>query len=195
MEYEDAPRFVAVTDQVLGDWCGPCCQGTIVGRARSGTVRVYSGSSVEEWLPEQIRLNPAIPEVRDLLIRQLLLPSWVRDDTLPAWVSAGLVACAAAGKRVLTLYQRTQTPGLGGFLFTAEPRGTRWIPVGNAPEVFRYLMQDPGEVLHETALVVDSDTIVLPWPRGPRSWRREPVSTLPPHALLQGVFNRRTETP
>lgn len=189
--YPPAPRHIVTTDSVLGNWRGPCLQGTIVGRARSGAVRVYSGSSVEEWLPEQVRLDPAIPEVRDLLVRGLGLPTWMRDGALPPWASAGLVACAAAGKRPLTLYQQTTAPGLGGFLFSSEPRGTRWIPAGDAPEVFRYLMQGPEDVLHEVALVPDAETLVLPWPGGPRAWRREqPAATLPPHALLQGVFNR-----
>jgi hypothetical protein len=154
-EYQEAPRHirVPVPSAMIDGWTGPVDLWVPPGQfSFSGhwaPVALVGGklSAYYDGQQRDVRLDPMRPEVRDHLIRALNLPDWMRDraDGIEPWISAGLVACAVAG--VSPKYLR-------------NPRGHSLR--GFAPDA------DPG---HD-AVLLDVGTLLLPWPGGPRIWRK-----------------------
>lgn len=105
------------------------------------TVAWQSGSKRRWPAIAWLSVDPMEASVRDHLIRRLSLPGWMRDGAgLEPWQSAGLIACAAAG---------------------VVPRGmVDEAGAGMAGPMFPFT--------HDVVAMLDADTMVLPWPGGPR---------------------------
>ena len=159
-DYPDAPRYIPATDALLADWHGPVQQFTN-GRWEAHT---WSGATPEPWYAANVvRLDPVRPEVRDHLIRRLNLPDWMRDgDNLESWQSAGLIACVAAGTRPVGV-SRINPICPDSQMTLAGPHTAGWVDETT-------LINDRDRP--SFALVLSDTTMLLPWPDGPRLWRR-----------------------
>lgn len=170
MNYPDAERYIPATPELRTNWIGPLeyldldeddseewlpamyygnpCGtfGILCGEDRSAEWGVENAEAVAI-----MRFDPDRPEVRDHLIRRLNLPAWMRDAPggIEPWIAAGLVACAAAGVELVALEN--------------EPEVVASIKRGMDLGIF-----DMGLA----AVLLDSDTLLLPFPNGPRIWRR-----------------------
>ena len=155
MNYPEADRYIPATPALLEGWCGP-------------VERMVGISVIESWSNMnhgdlRVRLDPLHPEVRDHLIRRLSLPGWMRDGAgLEPWQSAGLIACAAAGVRPKGLYVRKPNLYIGGDRMEIVAGGV-YDTDNTTTDV---------ALAHGCALMLDADTMILPWPGSPRIWRR-----------------------
>lgn len=143
--------------------------------------------------------DPMLPEVRDHLVRRLNLPAWMRDGMgLEPRQSAGLIACAAAGVTPALLLTEWHRWGRAeqarhvwavdlqhravcwlnwsgaGWCFNPTWQGVLLEAVAIGPETgdAGKLAADTAALAHGVALMDGPDTLVLPWPGGPRVWRR-----------------------
>lgn len=145
---------------------------------------------------DDVFLDPAQASVRDHLIRRLDLPAWMRDTDggLEVWRSAGLVACSAtrvgaAKSPVGSIPQdwvdgaetiegsSYRPPGWGDDVRTMTWVGSRgWnvgrIARGRETGAAGKAAADAALLAYGCALMLDADTLVLPYPDGPRVWRR-----------------------
>lgn len=177
----DAPRYIAATAALLDDWYGPA---EAADHMPVGTV--LASDSID---PTRFRLDPMRPEVRDHLIRALKLPDWmrdrhVRDYSIEPWQSAGLIACAAAGGTLVALCFAWQgLPGCDGQWRPAhgdEEQAPRTGPYGwyaagkngKTPSAYGQREADAAALEGGCAIMLDWNTMALPWPGGSRVWRR-----------------------
>ena len=161
--YPEAPRFIPATLDLLLGW------STLVSVVTNGdrlTVASLSPPDEDGYWPVtdghncwrvrigQMSLDPACEATRDGLIRRLSLPEWLRDTpggTEP-WISAGLVACSAAG---------------------IVPLNGHGKSVRRVPRTTRLAELNHNNLLAGYALRLDANTGALPWPGGPRLWKRQ----------------------
>lgn len=196
VEYPEAPRHIPATPALMEGWCGPVQDSDWSSQPLAWVpTRV-----VREDACFGISLDPARPEVRDHLIRRLNLPGWMRDGAgLEAWQSAGLIACAAAGvvsgdwfspwndSETWTHYRAMHGVGHLRVWVYKTPEDIAmtthgWAigkPLKKYPNLRGHETGEAGKVAadaaalaHGRALMLDADTMVLPWLGGPRVWRR-----------------------
>ena len=176
------------TDQ--GDWT-PCA---ILGPSRSPDYVVVSHFGYQPAARiDRLRLDARRPEVRDRVVRALDLPAWMRDTPggLDVWQAAGLIACAAAGMvpRGLDTSRwgddfrepEWETRGSGvGFVPLRIVRASGWSCEDTPATKVRgpetgdagRLAADTAALANGCALMLDADSMLIPWPGGPRVWRR-----------------------
>ena len=195
MLYPHPPQLIPATPELIKDWTGPL------------TAR-YSGFAQST---ETLYLDPLRPEVRDHLIRHFNLPTWMRDgpNRLEPWQSAGLIACAAAGrvpillllpwkevilalsKEILYLSRPVYHDSSSGtIVFVNEERRKAhgrprdghgwWIRcLGLPTKLGGFETGDSGKQKADElapkvgcALLMDENTMILPWKDGPKTWTR-----------------------
>lgn len=199
MNYDPADRYIPATKELLTGWWGPV---EVWIRAMGGTTHngawvAESWNSHAVYASEKRRLDPMRAEVRDHLVRRLSLPAWLRDGAgLEPWQSAGLIACATAGAVPVGLlngwatsngaYHRSDTNGLHvcQVRFTPFPGssaayGWRLCYLDGWEQIHGTETSDAGKTCADTAalahgyaLMLDADTMALPWPGSARVWRR-----------------------
>jgi len=187
MTYPDAPRHIPATAELRLGWSGPLAYVAdyfLVCSATCINGHVYHN---ERHQIDPV-LDPLRPEVRDHIIRRLSLPQWVRDGAgLDPWQSAGLIACAAAGGHVAALLGTWVRWGSAGMPAGFE-RHDRPLVAGNGPSAHWYAGRkkwpygggaprtadaaDAAALALADALMASAEEMWLPWPGGPRVWRR-----------------------
>lgn len=201
MDYPEAPKYVQVTPELLEDYHGRIQYDSDIythlklyehDKKMWCYLCSIDGETVSGWIGD-VELAPELPEVRDHLVRRLSLPLWMRD-------SAGLVACAAAGTVCVDVLEsesfgleRTYRRGskyvseVGDIYVSRHNYKRGWrigIPVHERVMGDRDLASGPetGEagrtaadaaaLAHSCAIVIDSETLILPWPDGRRIWKK-----------------------
>ena len=153
--------------------------------------------TVQEKRIETLSLDPLRSEVHDHLARVFRLPTWMRDGAdLESWWSAGLVACTAAGS-VPRDYFFHGWPDYGSSAGKlCEERngvagGRLWAQLPSTYQFSHVMLGytqvdarryddmttarsglESAALKYGGALWLDADTMILPWPGGPRTWRR-----------------------